>query len=329
MTVVRTSVLPPYAAHLRVYEPLAAYPEPERARWQAYAAAHGPDAAEAGRPVAVAALEEQRAALAELVGRTPRALPERESERAFVRSVDGVLYVCPWATRLRTWQALDELRAAAPVALLDTALPPATRAAAEADRERWRAEHPDARPWIVTSRWEVPVRWFLPFGEEDRCFVPAGGPGGTGDQEPAGGAAEPGGAAGRPGAASAGGAGFDRGEKGEQAALFYLTPMAQARRRVARAYRALREAVPEGDLVRGAELVGRWLEEFHPRSLVELDYGGLVHLLGPEQLLADRSAGELEDGLRALRAGEAAEALRVYEELTVRWRRVLALRYAN
>ncbi|MFD0348641.1 hypothetical protein ACFQ0M_26440 [Kitasatospora aburaviensis] len=109
MTVVRTSVQPPYAAHLRVYEPLAAYPEAERVRWQAYAAEHGPDAAEAGRPVAAAALEEQRAALAELVGRTPRPLPERESERAFVRALDGVLYVCPWATRLRSWQALEEL----------------------------------------------------------------------------------------------------------------------------------------------------------------------------------------------------------------------------
>ncbi|WP_395294953.1 hypothetical protein ACF9IK_16500 [Kitasatospora hibisci] len=310
VTVVRTSVQPPYAAHLRVYEPLAAYPEAERARWQAYAAERGPDAAEAGRPVAAAALEEQRTALAELVGRTPRPLPERESERAFVRALDGVLYVCPWATRLRSWQALEELEGAAPVALVDTALPPASRAAAEADRDRWRAEHPDARPWILTSRWEVPVRWFLPFGEEDRCFVPAGEPGG----EPDGAAA-----AGSP----AGGG------KGEGPALFYLTPMAQARRRVARAYRALREAVPEGELVRGAEQVGRWLEEFHPRSLVELDYGGLVHLLGPERLSADRSAGELEDGLRALRAGDAAEALRAYEELTVRWRRVLALRYAN
>ncbi|MFJ9460503.1 hypothetical protein ACIRST_36195 [Kitasatospora sp. NPDC101447] len=311
VTVVRTAVQPPYAAHLRVYEPLAAYPEPERARWQAYAAERGPDAGEAAQPVAAAVLEEQREALAELVARTPRALPERESGRAYLRVVDGVLYVCPWATRLRSWQALEELRAGAPVALLDTALPPATRAAAEADRERWRAEHPDARPWILTSRWEVPVRWFLPFGDEDRCFVP-------------GGAAAPGG--GVPGGEVPGGEG-ERG--GRPAALFYLVPMAQARRRVARAYRALREAVPEGELARGAERVGRWLEEFHPRSLVELDYGGLVHLLGPERLLADRSAGELEEGLRALRAGDTAEALRVHEELTVRWRRVLALRYAN
>ncbi|MFI9359953.1 hypothetical protein ACIG5E_02650 [Kitasatospora sp. NPDC053057] len=300
VTVVRTSVLPPYAAHLRVYEPLAAYPEPERAGWQAYAAEHGPDAAAAEQSVAAAVLEEQREALAELAARTPRALPEKESMRAYLRIVDGVLYVCPWATRLRSWQALEELRAGVPVALLDTAVPPVTRAAAEADRERWTARHPDARPWILTSRWEVPVRWFLPFGDEDRCFVP-GGTDGEGAE----------------------------GERGRPAALFYLVPMAQARRRVARAYRALREAVPEGELVRGAEQVGRWLEEFHPRSLVELDYGGLVHLLGPERLLADRSAGELEDGLRALRAGDTVEALRAYGELTVRWRRVLALRQAN
>ncbi|MGW2378251.1 hypothetical protein [Kitasatospora sp. NPDC001683] len=303
VTVVRTSVLPPYAAHLRVYEPLAAYPEPERAGWRAYAAEHGPDATAAEQSVAAAVLAEQREALAELAARTPRALPEKESGRAYLRVVDGVLYVCPWATRLRSWQALEELRTGAPVALLDTAVPPVTRAAAEADRERWLAGHPDARPWILTSRWEVPVHWFLPFGDEDRCFVP-GGTGGADD----------------------GGA---EGERGRPAALFYLVPMAQARRRVARAYRALREAVPEGELVRGAEQVGRWLEEFHPRSLVELDYGGLVHLLGPERLLADRSAGELEDGLRALRAGDTVEALRAYGELTVRWRRVSALRHAN
>ena len=52
VTVVRTSVLPPYAAHLRVYEPLGAYPEPERARWQAYCGGEGPDAASADAPVA-------------------------------------------------------------------------------------------------------------------------------------------------------------------------------------------------------------------------------------------------------------------------------------
>ncbi len=30
--------------------------------------------------------------------------------------------------------------------------------------------------------------------------------------------------------------------------------------------------------------VGRWLEDFHPCSLVELDYGGLVHLVSDDAL---------------------------------------------
>ncbi|MFB7662870.1 hypothetical protein ACFC1R_02845 [Kitasatospora sp. NPDC056138] len=308
VTTVRTSVLPPYAAHLRVYEPLAAYPEPERARWQAYLAAHGPDATSARHSVAAAALAEQRRALAEVVGRTPRDLPDRESERAFLRQLDGVAYVCPWATRLRSWQALEELRGSLPVALLDTVLPPTARAAALADQERWQAGHPDARPWILTSRWEVPVRWFLPFGSEDRCFVPGSD---AGPAEPV------------------------------PAALFYLTPMAQARRRVARAYRALREQQGRGGsagrgpdgrggpLVQGVEQVGRWLEEFHPRSLVELDYGGLVHLLGPERLAVEDSVAEIESGLLALRSGDGAGAVRAYESVTARWWQVLALRYAS
>ncbi|MFJ8040326.1 hypothetical protein ACIRBX_07415 [Kitasatospora sp. NPDC096147] len=291
VTAVRTSVLPPYAAHLRVYEPLAAYAGPERTRWQSYAARYGPDAAEPGQAVAPAVLAEQRGALAELLARTPRPLPERETERAFVRVVDGVTYVCPWATRLRSWQALEELTEQLPAALLDTVLPPAVRAAAQADRERWRAAHPDARPWILTNRWEVPVRWFLPFGTEDRCHLPA----------------EPGGA---------------------PAALFYLTPMAQARRRVARGYRALRERVPSAALAGGVEELGRWLEEFHPRSLVELDYGGLVHLLGAA-LAEEDSVGEIEAGVAALRAGDGREAARMYESVTERWRRVHALRYAS
>lgn len=293
VTAVQTSVLPPYAAHLRVYEPLAAYPEPERARWQAYVAGLGPDP---GGPGALAGtvLEEQRAALAELLARTPRALPERESGRAFIRVVDGVTYVCPWTTRLRSWQALDELRASLPDFLLDTVLPPAVRAEAVGRRERWREEHPDARPWILTSRWEVPVGWFLPFAEEDRLLVPAG---------PA--------------------------DSPTPAALFYLTRMVEARRRVARAYRALREKMPDGALVGAVERVGRWLEEFHPRSMVELDYGGLVQLLGPEQLAAERSVGEVERGMGALRSGDTEAAVRAYEAVTARWRLVAALRRAS
>ncbi|MFD7643943.1 hypothetical protein ACFV4P_25175 [Kitasatospora sp. NPDC059795] len=300
MTAPRTSVLPPYTAQLRVYEPLAAYPEPDRARWQAYAAAHGPDADGPGRPVTGAALVEQRAALAALAALTPRPLPEQEDGQAYVRIADGVTYICPWTTRLRGWLALQELHRTLPAHLVDTVLPPPLRDAAEASRTRWQQDHPDARPWIRSSRWEVPLHWFLAFGEEDRHHLPAGEYGSAGD-----------------------------GERPEPAALFYLTPMVQARRRVARAYRALREKAAGAALAEGAEEVGRWLEEFHPRSVVELDYGGLVQLLGPRAVAGEHSVGELAEGLAALRAGDPAEALRRYEALSTRWRRVLALRQSS
>ncbi|MFJ5926853.1 hypothetical protein ACIQF6_30090 [Kitasatospora sp. NPDC092948] len=300
MTAPRTSVLPPYTAQLRVYEPLAAYPEPDRGRWQAYAAAHGPDADGPGRPVTGAALAEQRAALASLAALTPRPLPDQEDGHAYVRVADGVTYICPWTTRLRGWLALQELRRTLPAHLVDTVLPPALRAAAEDSRTQWQQDHPDARPWIRSSRWEVPLAWFPAFGEEDRHHLPAGEYGSAGD-----------------------------GERPEPAALFYLTPMVQARRRIARAYRVLRERAAGVALADGVEEIGRWLEEFHPRSVVELDYGGLVHLLGPQAVAEERSVGELADGLAALRAGDQAGALRHYEALSARWRRVLALRYSS
>ncbi len=55
----------------------------------------------------------------------------------------------------------------------------------------------------------------------------------------------------------------------------YLAPMADARRCVARALASVR--VADTSLLPLAELeeLGRWLEEFHARSYVELDYTGL------------------------------------------------------
>ncbi|WP_377270474.1 hypothetical protein [Peterkaempfera sp. SMS 1(5)a] len=303
VTAVRTSVLPPYAAYLRVYEPLAAFPEPERARWQTYAAEHGPAAGSPG--AAPSALAERRRSLAELVTVTPKALPERESRDALVRVADGVTYICPSRIRLRSWLALEELKEELPAPLLDAVLPPAVREQAEADWNRWRGDHPDTRPWILTRTWHVPMRWFLLFSEEERHFSPA---------LPALPAEEGDGGAGRAAA---------------PASLFYLTPMAQARRRLARGYRVLRENLDEGPLVTGVEQVGRWLEEFHPRSLVELDYGGLVHAIPEARLADDRSAAEVAEGIAALRAGDGDRAGQAYRTVTERWRLVQELLYAN
>ena len=277
----------PYAAYLRVYEPLAAFPEPERSHWAGYAR----------RERLPTAQDEVRGALAGLVARPVRVAPAAESADAFVATVDGVVCVCPWRTRLRAWQALGDVgHWLMPQSVVDLALPPGARRSAAEEYDRWRERNPDARPWIRSALWHVPVRWFVLFADEERIFRKAGD-----------------------------GSGPDAGEP----ALGYRTPMVQARRRVARGLRTVREAMPEGPMVEALTDVGRWLEEFHPRSLVELDYGGLIYTIPEDQLAADHSVAEVTEGLAALAAGDVERATRLYEELTDRWLTIRERQFAN
>jgi hypothetical protein len=350
-------VLPPYAAYLRVYEPLAAFPERERAYWTGYAA----QVRQAGPEEAPAAVDERRSRLADLIAVPPKAVPEEESGEAFVHEQDGVVYLCPWRTRLRSWLAMGELTKELPESLLNAVVPPVVRGQVETDWQRWRSEHPDARPWILTSTWNIPVRWFLLFGEEDREFEPSEewlereteGEQGTADGAERGDGVE-GGEAGEGPEGAEGADGNERAETGKSTpgarearesveagergdgvkrrsapSLRYRTPMAQARRRVARGYRVLRENLDEGDLVSGVEEIGRWLEEFHPRSVVELDYGGLVHVLPAGELEDDHSAADVAAGIDALRRGDGEAAGEAYARLVERWRAVRDRRSAN
>ncbi|MFC9245072.1 hypothetical protein ACFT7S_13880 [Streptomyces sp. NPDC057136] len=277
-----SSVFVPYSSYLRVYEPLAAFPGPERAHWARYAE----------RSAFPTAQDELRRSLADLAATPPVGVPVHESADAFVAEVDGVVCVCPWRTRLRGWLALEELEGMFPATVFDAVLPPVVRGQALTDYERWRERNPDARPWIRTAVWQVPVRWFVLFAEEEREYEAAGDGGGP-------------------------------------PVLRYRTPMVQARRRLARSLKTLRETVDEGPLTEGLVDVGRWLEEFHPRALVELDYGGLVHALPAEHLAGDHSAADVAEGIAALRAGDSEGASTAYARLAERWRAVRDRQFAN
>ncbi|HEV2241268.1 MAG TPA: hypothetical protein VGR98_09495, partial [Streptosporangiaceae bacterium] len=73
------------------------------------------------------------------------------------------------------------------------------------------------------------------------------------------------------------------------------------------------------------EEVGRWLEEFHPHSLVELDYGGLVQLLDDDALRADQSVAEVSAAVSALASREFELAAAMYQRLRARWRELEAI----
>jgi hypothetical protein len=283
-----------YAAHLRIYEPLSGLPEAERERWQAYIASGDVPS----RPVQMA--REHELALSAVLAVPPRLDLADGVDHAYVRHLDGLTYVCPWRLQLRAWDALDNFRTQLPDELSEAFFPSLLASAAEDARDAWVASNPDVRPGILTSTWQVPVPWFTVFDADERRLV-------LGERR-----------SGSPSAVS----GLDR-------ALVYLTAMSRARRRVARALHIVRKVFDDGPATMAIEEIGRWLEEFHPHSLVELDYGGLVHLLDDETLSADTSVAEIATALDHLSHGDAQAAGECYEQVVARWRLVAALEHAN
>jgi hypothetical protein len=292
----------PCAAYLRVYEPLSAFGPAERAQWAAYAAS-------AERPRRASALAAEHAeALRRLIALPPIVAPAQESRHAYVRWANGITYVCPWQTRLRSWLALSRLRATAGP-LMSDAFAPRQADRAAADFARWEGREGPPRVYIQTGAWSVPLAWFMPFAPTERWLV-LGTPAAGESRGPATAAAT--------------------------RTLVYATAMSQARRRVARSLATARRipgnrAEPgqaAAALLRvGDELeeIGRWLEEFHPHALVELDYGGLVQLLDDDALRGDQSAAEVSAAVTALANGEFELAAAMYQRLRARWRALEAI----
>jgi hypothetical protein len=282
-----------YAAHLRVYEPLSGLPEAERTRWQEYISAGDVPS----RPLQM--VREHEVALAAVLAIPPRLDLSDGAEHAYVREMDGLTYVCPWRLQLRAWDAMDSFRSQLPDELRDAFFPAALSAAAEDARDVWRASNPQLKAGIITATWQVPVSWFLAFEASERRLVL--GERRT-DETPT--------------------AGLDR-------ALVYLTAMSRARRRIAKALRVVQRIFGDGPASSSIEDIGRWLEEFHPHSLVELDYGGLVHLVSDDVLSEDLSVADVNDALERLIAGDLPAAGQCYERVISRWRSIASLEHAN
>ena len=88
----------PYVASLRIYEPLSAFEAADRLRWDAIDLfdSRGAEQMDALQRVAT------------------NQLPTARPDGAHILDLDGVRYVCPWSTSVRTWASLNEFKSSIP-----------------------------------------------------------------------------------------------------------------------------------------------------------------------------------------------------------------------
>lgn len=249
-------------------------------------------AASSDRPRRINALAAEHAESLNRMATTPPVVaPAEESRNAYLRRVNERLYVCPWQTRLRSWRAFTEFTDTMPVAVSGAFVPAPEAERTEERYREWRDSGAQVRPGILSSNWTIPVPWFVPFESQERCLVLSANSTRT---------------------------------------LLYLTRTSLAVRRLEHTVAVLRERIGEHAVSASTEHLMDWLSlTAHPDSLLELDYGGLPHLLNDDHLSEDQSVAETAGAVEALATGDAKRMLELRERLTRRWRSVRALEHAN
>jgi len=235
----------------------------------------------------------QRNTVLEALGAHWSRLPDLPNDAYVLQSGEHTL-ICPWNLRVRVAEAALEARNGVPQVLADAFVPPALAGVAQTVVSNWTsgaAPSPSGAPrqHEQVATWSVPLRWFVLVSDEEREL-----------------SLEPG-----------------------RRVLRFRTEISKARRRAHRALSVLRRSIGDVPISDAVEESARWLEEFHSRSIVELDYGGLAELLSDDALRADDSATLVANGLSALANGDATTATDAYEQLVERWRAVQLLERCN
>jgi hypothetical protein len=110
--------------------------------------------------------------------------------------------------------------------------------------------------------------------------------------------------------------------------------IANAKTRCNFTHDAVVNAFGEGGIEEEIQDLHDWMDMFHPKSLVELDYGGLADYLNIALaevggIEADSSIEDIHESLAGLAANDGATAGVGYERLTTRWRKVAAFEQAS
>lgn len=208
------------------------------------------------------------------------------SDDAYVITTDRGPLICPWRLGPRIAEAIRTIDSQIPSHLVDAFVPQSIQEAAIFSNPRdVDKTSPEIAPgWHEqVANWHVPIRWFS-------CVD-------IGDREMS--------------------------ISDDRRVVRYRVPMARARRRVRHAYGILQTSMGKDNPVAvSARHTSEWLALFHPKSVVEVDYGGIAWVLSEAELRQDDSPQLAHDALSALATGDVMLASRRYEQLLRRWKLV-------
>jgi hypothetical protein len=236
----------------------------------------------------------QRSTVLDALGAGWSRLPDLPDEAYVLHGLSGQAaeahLVCPWNLRVRVAEAALHARDGVPQVLADAFVPPALVGAAQVVVEQTRGED---RMHEQVATWGVPLRWFVLVSVSERELIlePSGTP--------------------------------------PLKVLRYRTEIGKARQRAHKGLRVLRRTLGEAAITESLRETARWLESFHPGSVLELDYGGLTSLLTDEALREDNSVELVSSGLASLEQEDGKSATEAYEQLVLRWRAIQLLERSN
>ena len=277
----------PFSSTLRVYEPLEAFPEDQRAALKA-----------AGDRAASRAAVENAELLASLgritrpggdlfptgrtdlvrVTRAPGVPVEDESkdgEDAALADGVGLLY-CPSQLVLRAGLAANALMEGIHGPLAELLIPEEPRDRHPERIDLGSAREGASRVHTRASTWGIPFSWFSLFLESDPQDVVEAG--------------------------------------GRILTVRVWAPITEALDRVRYAVANLALAAPDLDMLDDLTQLTEWLELFHVGSMVELDYGAVADKVYP-----DDSPMDVRLGIECLAEGDMTGAAAAYRRLASRW----------
>jgi hypothetical protein len=298
----------PFSSALRIYEPLAAFPEDQRAALRAAGA----------RAASRAAVEnaELQASLGRITrpggdpfptGRTDLvrvvpAPPEPEQPRTAsgapdpsgtsdagapgdavagaettdAGSADQKLLYCPSQLVLRAGLAANALMEGIHGPLAELLIPEEQRDKHQERIDLVKAREGTTRVHTRASTWGIPFSWFSLFQESDPQDVVEA--------------------------------------DGRIVTVRVWAPIGAALERVRYAVANLALAAPDLDMLDDMTQLTEWLELFHPGSVVELDYGAVADKVYP-----DDSPMDVRLGIECLAEGDMTGAAAAYRRLASRW----------